>query len=330
MPHQIKQHHHAARRMQWVLPGKQVLTKLSFLVLLLLVLSFLTFVLTSLAPGDAALNTLQPMGVTSLEVITDLRQNLGLDAPVLEQYLAWLMSVVTAGDLGQSSHFGRAVSTILSEGLMVSLPLCLMAFGFLLLVTLPLGLYCALRPNGMIDRICHVISILVLSVPGFLLALLVLYLGGVKLGLITTLRPETSYDLIAPACCLALPLIAFYLRQVRAVIAQELKAPYLTILTMRGISLSRQLTHHVLPRATVSLLPLLGLSIGHLLCGTVVIERIFSLNGLGFIALEAITYRDLYLIVAYVLYSVLIFTVINFAVAALAQRLSRRALSEGA
>lgn len=308
--------------------GIKLARKLAALTLLLLLLSGATFALTLLAPGDAALNNLQPMGVTSHEVIAALRQKLGLDLPVAEQYLMWLSGVLTEGNLGLSSHFGRPVSTIMAEGLTVSLPLCTLAFAFLLLLTLPLGIYCALKPHGIIDRFSHGLSILVLSVPSFLLALMVLYLAGVKLGIITTLRPSRSADLIAPALCLALPLVAFYLRQVRTVILSELREPYLTALSARGISLTRQLTHHVLPRATTSLLPLLSLSIGHLLCGTVVIERIFSLHGLGFIALEAITYRDLYLIVAYVLYSVLIFTGLNAAVALCTKRFSRRSLSE--
>ena len=308
--------------------GIKLARKLAALTLLLLLLSGATFALTLLAPGDAALNNLQPMGVTSHEVIAALRQKLGLDLPVAEQYLMWLSGVLTEGNLGLSSHFGRPVSTIMAEGLAVSLPLCTLAFAFLMLLTLPLGIYCALKPHGIIDRFSHGLSILVLSIPSFLLALLVLYLAGVKLGIITTLRPRTTTDLIAPALCLALPLVAFYLRQVRTVILSELRAPYLVALSARGISLTRQLTHHVLPRATTSLLPLLSLSIGHLLCGTVVIERIFSLHGLGFIALEAITYRDLYLIVAYVLYSVLIFTSLNAAVALCTKRFSRRTLSE--
>lgn len=308
--------------------GIKLARKLAALTLLLLLLSGATFALTLLAPGDAALNNLQPMGVTSHEVIAALRQKLGLDLPVAEQYLMWLSGILTEGNLGLSSHFGRPVSTIMAEGLTVSLPLCTLAFAFLMLLTLPLGIYCALKPQGLIDRFSHGLSILVLSIPSFLLALLVLYLAGVKLGIITTLRPRTTTDLIAPALCLALPLVAFYLRQVRTVILSELRAPYLTALSARGISLTRQLTHHVLPRATTSLLPLLSLSIGHLLCGTVVIERIFSLHGLGFIALEAITYRDLYLIVAYVLYSVLIFTGLNAAVALCTKRFSRRSLSE--
>ena len=326
-PQHLRSQQHSFK---WERLGARLMLKLTGLLALLVGLSFVTFALTHLAPGDAALNTLQPMGVTSHEVISALRQHLGLDAPLIVQYLTWLTNLVTAGDLGLSSHFGREVSTVLAEGLKVSLPLCALAFIFLIVITLPLGTYCALRPNSLIDKLCQVVSILVLSVPGFLIALLVLYFAGVKLGLITTLRPDQAPDLIAPALCLALPLVAFYLRQVRTVIAQELTAPYLTALTARGISLTRQLTHHVLPRATVSLLPLLSLSIGHLLCGTVVIERIFSLHGLGFIALEAITYRDLYLIAAYVLYSVLIFTGLNAAVAALTQHLSRRALSEAA
>ena len=149
-PQHLRSQQHSFK---WERLGARLMLKLTGLLALLVGLSFVTFALTHLAPGDAALNTLQPMGVTSHEVISALRQHLGLDAPLIVQYLTWLTNLVTAGDLGLSSHFGREVSTVLSEGLAVSLPLFALAFIFLIVITLPLGTYCALRPNSLIDPV---------------------------------------------------------------------------------------------------------------------------------------------------------------------------------
>ena len=118
------------------------------------------------------------------------------------------------------------------------------------------------------------------------------------------------------------------MQQIREAVLSELRAPYLVALKSRGISLRVRLFKHVLPRALIALLPLLAISIGHVLCGTVVIESIFSMQGLGYIALQAISFRDLNLIQAYVLYSAVIFMALNATVNALTTYLSRTALSE--
>lgn len=307
---------------------RSMLLRLGAGAVFLLLLSAISFALTSLSSGDAALNTLQPIGVTSTEIIEQMRASLGLDLPVIEQYLTWLHMVLVEGELGMSSHFGRAVSTVLQAASTESLRLCILALVILVLVTLPLGIYSALKPHGLVDRSLHFISILFLSVPSFLIALLCLYFLGVRVGLVSTLKPQNLGDYLTPALCLSLPLCAYYLRQVRMAVQKELQAPYLMALTARGISMRVQLWRHVLPRALISLLPLLGISLGHLLCGAVIIETIFSLNGLGAIALQAISYRDLYLIQAYVLYCALIFMLCNYGVNVLTKKLSRTALSE--
>ncbi|HIX55988.1 MAG TPA: ABC transporter permease subunit [Candidatus Anaerobiospirillum pullistercoris] len=307
---------------------RNMLLRLGAGAVFLLLLSAISFALTSLSSGDAALNTLQPMGVTSTEIIERMRASLGLDLPVIEQYLTWLHMVLVEGELGMSSHFGRAVSTVLLAASTESLKLCVLALIILVVVTLPLGIYSALKPHGLVDRSLHFISILFLSVPSFLIALLCLYFLGVRVGLVSTLKPQNLGDYLTPALCLSLPLCAYYLRQVRMAVQKELQEPYLMALTARGISMRVQLWHHVLPRTMISLLPLLGISLGHLLCGAVIIETIFSLNGLGAIALQAISYRDLYLIQAYVLYCALIFMLCNYGVNVLTKKLSRTALSE--
>lgn len=304
--------------------------QVSIAAIFLLLLSGLTFVLTSLSPGDAALNTLQPMGVTSTQVLEQVRSHLGLDAPILSQYLTWLYMVVIDGNLGLSSHFGREVTLVLIDATYETIKLCMLAAIFLVILTLPTGIYCALRPNRFWDRTLHVICILLLSLPSFLIALLCLYFLGVKTSIVSTLKPQSLNEYITPALCLSLPLCAYYLRQVRMAVQKELQAPYLIALTARGISIHTQIYRHILPRALITLLPLLGISLGHLLCGAVIVESIVSLNGLGAIALQAISYRDLYLIQAYVLYCALIFMVCNYGVNRLTLFLSRHALTEAA
>ncbi len=315
----------AALALRALLP---VLRKTLGALLFLLVISGASFVLVSFSSGDAALNSLQPMGVTSQEVINRLRQSLNLDLPVLEQYIIWLEGVVTQADLGQSTHYGRAVTTVLGEGLTVSLQLCVLACGWLLLLSLPLGIYSALHPRSLLERGLHVLSILLLSVPSFIICLVCLYFAGVKMGLITTRSAQGFSDYIAPALCLALPLSAYYIRQISTALRHELQAPYLLAFTARGLSTRTILLKHVLPRSMIALLPLLAISVGHLLCGTVIVETIFSLQGLGAMALQAITYRDLYLIQAYVLYSAAIFMALNALVNVLTTKLSRHALAE--
>lgn len=308
--------------------GTKVLLRLCGAGAVLLVLSVLSFVLTALSPGDAALNTLQPLGVTSPEIINSVRECLGLNSPVLLQYLNWLYNLVSDGSLGASSHYGRAVSTVMLTASTVSLKLCALSLLLLVVISLPLGIFCALHPRSLIDKVLHVASLVLLSIPSFLLCLVLLYFAGVKMGLITTLRPESITDYLTSALCLALPLAAYYVQQIREAVLSELRAPYLVALKSRGISLRVRLFKHVLPRALIALLPLLAISIGHVLCGTVVIESIFSMQGLGYIALQAISFRDLNLIQAYVLYSAVIFMALNATVNALTTYLSRTALSE--
>lgn len=296
--------------------------------LFLLLLSMVSFALTHLSSGDAALNTLQPMGVTSSAVIESVRESLGLNAPLVTQYLSWLSMVLLEGNLGWSTHFGRAISEVLLLASVETLKLCVLSISCLLLTSLLLGIYCALHPQSIVDRLLHLGCILFLSLPVFLVSLIALYFLGVRVGLVSTLKPQTWSDFITPALCLSLPLCAYYLRQVRLAVQKEMDAPYLVALKARGIKESTILWHHILPRALIALLPLLGISVGHILCGAVMVETIFSLNGLGAIALQAVTYRDLALIQSYVLYCALIFMLINTAVNAITLRLSRHALSE--
>ena len=193
----------------------------------------------------------------------------------------------------------------------------------ILILALPLGFYCALKPDGIIDKILHILAVLCLSLPTFLIGLIILSIGGAKLKIIRTL-PATAYaDLIIPALTLALPLVAYYIRQIRTAVLKEIDKPYICALIVRGIKLNRILVKHILPRTLIALLPLAAISLARLLCGSVIVETVFSLNGLGAVALKAVTMRDINLIEAYIIYCAVIFILLNKSVDIICRRLSR-------
>lgn len=296
---------------------------LAFIVTLLFIASLSFFIIVSL-PGDAALNAMLPMGITDTHVINELRQSLGLDLSLPLRFFNWLKAAICF-DFGQSFYYASPVSAVLAKAALITLKICFIAAILIVIISLPLGLYCALYPNSLLDKLLHVLAILCLSLPTFILGLICLSIMGAKLKLIGTLPAITFKELLIPAGTLALPMIAYYIRQIRTAVLKEIAQSYIQALIVRGISLNVILLKHVLPRALIALLPLAGISCARLLCGSVIVETVFSINGLGTVALKAVTMRDINLIEAYVIYCSIIFIILNKSVDLLCRRLSRKA-----
>ena len=301
---------------------KKVIKSTAVFLLSVTAIAALSFFLVARLPGDAALNSMLPMGVTDTAVIENLRQSLGLDLSLPLRFINWLKGVLQL-DFGQSFYYARAVSSVLADASSVTVKVCTLAAFMILILALPLGFYCALKSDGIIDKILHILAVLCLSLPTFLIGLIILSIGGAKLKIIGTL-PATAYaDLIIPALTLALPLVAYYIRQIRTAVLKEIDKPYICALIVRGIKLNRILVKHILPRALIALLPLAAISLARLLCGSVIVETVFSLNGLGAVALKAVTMRDINLIEAYIIYCAVIFILLNKSVDIICRRLSR-------
>ncbi len=285
------------------------------IVVVLLGISFLTFGLTYVAPGDPVRAMYAASGtIPDEEILEQRREAMGLNEPFLVQYLNWLDDCLH-GDFGTSYSLNRPVAELLLARLWPTLKLALLSLLLMLAVAMPLGILSAVHKGGVLDYLIRGFTFLGVSLPNFWVGLMLLYFFGVQLGVLPVVSSGQGFDrLILPAVTLAFAMTGKYTRQVRTAFLEELNQDYVTGARCRGIKESVILWRHVLPNSLLPLLTMLGLSLGSLLGGTAVVEVIFSYPGLGSLAVDAITSMDYSLIQGYVLWIALIYMVINLLV----------------
>lgn len=295
---------------------KQLLTRIGQILFVLLGISFITFAMVMLAPGDVVRQMIagnEDIIVSQAEVEA-LRHELGLDKPFIFQYLDWLGRALQ-GNLGFSYMMKKPVTEALMEGLPGTITLSLASLLMMLVVSIPAGIYSAVRRGGVIDNIVRVCTFMGVSMPGFWVGLILLWLFGLKLDLLPIVGGEVTLEnLILPSLTLAIAMASKYTRQVRTAILEELNQDYVVGARARGMSESHILWKEVLPNALLPLITLLGLSLGNLLGGAAVIEMVFAWPGLGRMVIEAITYRDFQLVQGVVVWIALMYMVINLLV----------------
>ncbi len=291
--------------------GKYILKRFLHLIWILLALSFLTFLLLYLAPGDAAEKKLNAQGIAvSQEVLDQTRRDMGLDRPFIAQYGNWLLGVLRL-DLGTSYKDGVPVGEKLVKGLKNTLVLALGSLALSLIVALPLSLLTALRRDGLLAYILRFPGFLGTPLPGFLVSVLLMYLLCVRLKLLPVLADRSLKGLLLPCLALSIPMCSRFLRQFRAELLEQLGRPYVQGALTRGVKARYILLRNVLRNASISILTIVGLSVGTLMGGSVVIETIFRWPGLGKLAMEAITARDLPVIQGFVLLTSTIYVLVN-------------------
>ncbi len=285
------------------------------IIIVLFGISFLTFGLTYLAPGDPVSAMFEAAGISpSEEQIEAVRKSMGLDKPFLAQYFTWLGNCLQ-GDLGESYIMGHSVASLLGGRIIPTLELSLMSFGVMIVLAVPLGIISAVYQGKWIDNIIRFLDFLGISMPGFWLGLLLQYFIALKLKLLPVAASGTGLErMILPCATLAVAITSKYTRQVRAAVIEELNTDYVIGARARGISWTRILLTHVLPNAMLPLITLLGISFGSLLGGTAVVELIFSYPGLGQLAVKAVGSRDYPLIQGFVLWVALIYMIMNLIV----------------
>ena len=282
--------------------------------ILLVGITFLSFLLSWLSPGDAAEWMLKKSGMmVTEEQLEAKREELGIDQPLLVQYKNWLVKLCK-GDLGTSYKSKKEVVQELAKNLPYTAALTAVAMLLVILISLPVGILCAQHRNGLFDNIWRGVTYLFSSLPSFFVALLLMYVLALKLGLLPVIATRNWKGILMPALVLALTLSAWYIRQVRAIVLKELSKEYIDGLKSRGISRRKILFGHVLKNSMLPLVTLFGISIGNMMGGTTIVESIFSWPGVGKMAVDAINYRDYPVIQGYVVWMALIFLVINFAV----------------
>lgn len=295
---------------------QQLLRRLGQIVLIVLGISFVTFALVMLSPGDPVRQMIAGNEdiVVSAAEIEALRHELGLDKPFLFQYLDWLGRALR-GDLGFSYMMQGEVVDILFETLPATVYLALASLVIMSVAALPLGIYSAVRRDTWFDNVVRGLTFLGVSLPNFWLGLMLLWIFGLQLGWLPIVGGRVALEsLILPAATLGIAMASKYTRQVRTTVLEELHQDYVVGARARGMSERHILWKEVLPNAMLPLITLLGLSLGNLLGGAAVVEIVFQWPGLGRLIVEAITYRDFNLVQGAVLWITLMYMLINFVV----------------
>jgi peptide/nickel transport system permease protein len=285
----------------------------------LLAVSLLTFLIASLLPGDLAYVILGDQATP--ENVAALRRDMGLDQPLWWRYLSWLGHVLQ-GDLGRSFRTGQTVLQAVTERVPVSLELMLMAEFIGLLIGVPLAIACAARAGGAFDRFMTGSAFAMLSMPSFLMAILLIYLFAVELHWLpaTGYVPFTEEPLanlrffVLPALTLALAEWPGIMRVLRSDMIATLQEDYIALAKAKGLKPSRILFVHALKPSSLTLVTVTGINIGRLLGGTLIVESIFALPGIGRLLVGAIYTRDLVILQGVVLLVACGFVIVNFIV----------------
>ena len=294
---------------------KQLVSRLLQMLVVLLGISFLTFLLTYLSPGDPVRNMYTSAGIMPTEeLIQATRDEMGFNDPFFTQYFRWLGRCLT-GDFGKSYSLNKPVVQLLSARLWPTLKLTLMSMVLMLVVAVPLGVLSAVHHNKPIDYFVRAITFFGVSLPNFWVGLMLILFFCVRLRLLPVVSSGGTFkDLVLPAVTLAIAMSAKYTRQVRTAVLEELSSDYVVGARARGVPERKILWGNVFPNSLLPLITMLGLSIGSLLGGTSVVEVIFSYPGMGKMAVDAITTLDYNMIQAFVLWVALIYMVINLLV----------------
>lgn len=248
--------------------------------------------------------------VASEKVKEEMRKELGLDKPFIVQYITWLGNVLK-GDMGVSYVMKKPVFTEFMKRLPNTIALTISSILVTFIVSVPLGILSAVKQNKFTDYIIRFFTFVGNSLPGFFLSLILIYVFSLKLNLLPVMGNNGLKSLILPTLTLSIAMSSKYTRQIRATVLEELNKEYVLGLRARGVKEKRILYVNVLKVALLTVVTLLGLSIGSLLGGTAIVESIFMWDGVGKLAVDAIQMMDYPIIQAYVIWMAVIFVVIN-------------------
>ncbi len=300
---------------------RYVASRLLALVPVLVGVSILVFLLMRLIPGDA----IELFVGTQIELTQEQRRELerifGMDIPVHQQYLSWVGGLLQ-GDLGTSLRTGKAVGEEIARRLPVSAELAALAMVMALGIALPLGVLSAVRRGTRVDAAVRVGGLIGLSLPGFWLAtmLVLLFSRFLPIGLVDRFVPLSEDPLhnlkimLLPSLSLAVAVAAVLMRYVRSSLLEVLGQDYIRTARSKGLRDVVVVGKHALKNAIIPVITVLGIYFGYLLGGTVVVEEIFAIPGMGRLMLYAIYQRDYPIVQTLVLLSALTFVVINLMV----------------
>ena len=298
---------------------RYVVRRVGALAVTLFFVSLLVFVVVRVLPGDPALIIL---GLeANADSVARVRQALGLDQPVPVQYVQWVGHALR-GDLGRSIQYDLPVGALILSRLNVTLPLTLLAASFMIAAAIPLGVFAATRHRRWGDYLTMTLSQLGVAVPGFWAGLLLILLFSVRLGWVQS----GGFDgwgegfwrglrsLLLPAISLGLFQFAVLARTTRSAVLEVLREEYVKTARAKGVAERTVLFRHALRNALIPIVTVAGVQLGQLLAGSIILESVFYLPGLGRLTLAAISARDLPVVQGVVLFVASMIVTVNAAV----------------
>lgn len=275
-----------------------VIRRLLAVIPVLIGVSILTFIALHMVPGDMATLLIGPDGVQDPEVLANIRAKYGLDQPLIVQYLVWLRNVL-GGDFGTSLRLGVPVLEEILRRLPLTMELTALAVGFALISGGTLGVL-SVAVRGPWIGITQLFSIFGTSIPNYFLATLFILYGSQYLPWIPTLQYRAFSDdpilhlkgMIYPAIALGMGLASVIAQNTRAALAETSVQDYVRTARAKGLSEPAVLLRHILRNGAIPIITIVGLQMGYLLGGTIILETVFGLPGLGRLALSAATLRD--------------------------------------
>ena len=299
---------------------KYILKKLLTLIIALFLISLVVFLAFSVLPADASIAKLGTNATP--ERIAALRSQMGLDQPVMTRYFNWLGAAVT-GNFGESYQYtGTGVAQLVGGRLGTSAVLSVISFLMVMIVSVPVGIFAAKRRSAPGRAAMTTIVHITMGVPSFFLGVLITYLFSLTLNWFTigkyvspaqSLWESASY-LFYPAIAIALPKIAMTVKFLVSSIRMELHKDYVRTAYAKGCSRNRVFYGHVLKNSFVPVITFMGIIIAEIVAGSIVVEKVFSVPGIGLLLVTAITNRDYPVVEAVVLLIAVVIIVVNFLV----------------
>ncbi|MFM7013334.1 MAG: ABC transporter permease [Betaproteobacteria bacterium] len=262
--------------------------RLGLAVLVALTVSIIAYMLLYLS-GDPAL-AIAGEGARQAD-IDMVRKTYGFDQPIIVQFWNWVLKLVS-GDLGTSIYFKTDVGPLILSKLETTMLLALYALAFALLISVPLGVLAAIYKNSWIDRLCLAVAVVGQAMPNFFFALILIMVFSISWRMLPVSGSDTWQHFVMPAITLGYYAAPAFMRLIRAGMIEVLSADYIRTARAKGLPTTTVVFKHALRNAIVPVVALAAVQLGFLLGGSIVIETIFALDGLGYLAYQSITHKD--------------------------------------
>ena len=274
---------------------------------ILLGVTIIVFTIMSFTPGDPARLILGQSA--SQEAVDSLHREMGLDDPFLVRYFRY-MGGIPRGDFGTSYRTNRPVFDEIFVRFPITAKLALVSMGLVILIGIPLGILSAVKQYSFLDMLCTVSAMFMASIPSFWLGLMMILLFSLHLGLLPPCGTGTLAHYVMPAIALALPIAAEVLRMTRSTMLETIRQDYIRTARSKGAAEKRVVWRHALKNALLPVVTVAGSEFGGLLGGTILIESVFGIPGLGSLVVTSIRSKDVPQVMAATLFIALIFCVV--------------------